>query len=148
MANVTYNEGKKIILTGGVPLANLKVMLVKSTYAANPDTLALDDGTANDPASHELTVAGYARQALASAAIGKDDSGDFAYVDADDTAFGALAIGETIGGILVFRDTGGVDTARVPLMFFDTPDTPTNGAAITVQWAAVVAGAVLKLAGA
>lgn len=140
--NVIYNEGKRLILAGGVP-ATLGVMLVKPTYAADPDQAAIDDGTTNDPASHELTASGYARQALAGAVIGKDLITDFAYLDATDTVFGALLLGDTIGGIVVYKE-GASDTVRVPLFFYDIPDTPTNGSAITVQWAAVSAGALLK----
>lgn len=146
MANVVYNEGKRLLILSGWGALTLGVMLVKPTYVANPDHAALDDGSANDPASHEIVAGGYARQALSGIVVGKDNAADFGYLDADDVPFGSLATGDTVSGIVVFINTGGVDTARVPLMFFDIPDTPTNGSAMTVQWAAVAAGALLKAA--
>lgn len=146
MANVIYNEGKKRILgalAGSVNLSALKGMLVKTTYVANPDHAAIDDGTAADPKSHELVATGYARQSLTGLTTGKDTVTDFGYFDADDVAFGALAAGDTIGGMVVFLDTG-LDTTSVPIAFYDTVDTPTNGSAITIQFAAIGSGGVLK----
>jgi hypothetical protein len=140
--NIIFNEAKRLIFQGGVP-PQMGVMLVKSTYVPNPDQLAIDDGTPNDATSHELTVAGYARLPLQNVVIGKDDATDFSFMDADDAVFGNLATGQTIGGAVVYRE-GGADTQRVPLFFYDTTDTPTNGSAITVQWATVSAGAMLK----
>jgi hypothetical protein len=148
MANLVYNEGKKRLLgalVGATNLSALSAMLVKSTYVANADHAAVDDGTADDPKSHELTVGGYARVALAGIANDKDTTGDFGYLDAADAAFGALATGETIGGLVVFYDTGN-DTTAVPILFFDLADTPTNGSNITVRWADIAQGALLKAA--
>jgi hypothetical protein len=143
--NLVYNEFKKRVLAGTGSLVGAKVMLVKSSYVANPDHAAIDDGTVDDPKSHELTVGGYARVTLASVTAGKDNSIDIGYVDADDSAFGALATGETIGGAIIFLDTG-VDTTAIPALFFDLVDTPTNGSSITIRWADVALGAVLKAA--
>lgn len=145
MANVVYNEGKKQILNGGIDLdtSTIKVLLVKSTYTANADHAAVDDGTADDPASHEITVSGYSRQTLAGRTVDKDTANDFAYLDANDSVFTALAAGETIGGAVLFKDTG-LDTTSIPIAFFDVTDTPTNGSDITIQWAAVASGGVLK----
>lgn len=145
MANVFYNEAKKRILNGTIDLdtSTIKVMLVKSSYAADPDHAAVDDGSAADPQSHELTVSGYARQVLANRTVTKDNSADIGYLDADDVVFTALATGETIGGAVIFLDTG-VDTTSIPIAFYDLPDTPTNGSNVTVVWAAVAAGAVIK----
>lgn len=145
MANVFYNEAKKRILNGTLDLdtTTIKVMLVKETYVANPDHAAVDDGSANDPQSHEISVSGYARQTLASRVVAKDDPGDFAYLDADDAVFASLATGQTIGGAIIEADTG-VDTTSIPIAFYDLPDTPTNGSTVTVAWAAVGSGGVVK----
>ena len=142
MANCIFNEAKRLILVGGIggPLA---AMLVRESYVPNPDQIAIDDGTVSDPASHELSVGGYARKTLTNMVIGKDIATDFAYMDADDVPFGALLAGQTIGGILVYKE-GATDGVRVPFFFYETPDTPTNGSQITVQWASIGAGALLK----
>lgn len=148
MANLVYNEGKKQLLgafVGAVNLSALKALLVKPTYTADPDHVAVDDGTPNDPKSHELTVGGYARVALTGVVAGKDVGLDFGYLDATDAAFGSLLTGETIGGLVVFLDTG-VDTTAIPILFFDLADTPTNGSNITIRWADIAQGALLKAA--
>lgn len=149
MANLVYNKGLEELGKALTDLdaADLRVMLVKSSYTVNKDHLFIDDGSANDPLSHELAVAGYARAALANEAVTRDDTNDFAYLDADDVAFGALATGETIGGAVLFRQTG-VDTTAPLIAFYDLTDTPTNGAAITLQFATPANGGVLKLASA
>lgn len=142
-----YNEAKKQILNGSIDLdtSTLKVMLVKSTYIFDADHAAVDDGTANDPQSHEISVTGYARQALAGRVVDKDTANDFGYLDANDTVFAALATGQTIGGVIIEKDTG-VDTTSIPIAYYDVTDTPTNGSDITIQWAAVASGAVIKAA--
>ena len=145
MANGCYNEGKKQIFNGSIDLdtSTIKVMLVKSTYTFDADHAAVDDGTADDPASHEISVSGYSRQSLAGRTVDKDTSNDFAYLDATDTVFSALASGETIGGAIIFKDSG-LDTTSIPIAFYDVTDTATNGSDITIQWAAVGSGGVLK----
>jgi hypothetical protein len=149
MANAVFNKGLEEIAKALTDLdgSDLRVLLVKSTYTFNKDHLTVDDGSANDPASHELTVGGYARQALANKTVTRDDTNDFAYLDADDVPFGALATGETIGGVVLFRHTG-TDTTAPLIAFYDVTDTPTNGAAVTHQWATPANGGVLKLASA
>jgi hypothetical protein len=149
MANGVYNKGLEELAkaTTDLDASDLRLLLVKSSYTFNKDHLTVDDGSANDPASHELTVGGYARQALASEAVTRDDTNDVAYLDADDVPFGALATGETIGGAVLFRHTG-TDTTAPLIAFYDLADTPTNGSPITVQWATPANGGVLKLASA
>lgn len=149
MATVVYNEAKKQIANGGIDLdsSTLKVMLVDPTYVADPDQSAIDDGTAGDAASHEITgAASYVRQDLTGRVVVKDTTNDFSYLDADDTPFGALELGPTIGGALVLKSTG-VDTTSIPICFYPiVPNIPTNGANMTVLWASPANGGVMKLA--
>jgi hypothetical protein len=147
MANLVYNKGLEEIAKALTDLdgSTLKVMLVDATYAANKDHLFVDDGTANDPQSHEISVAGYARQTLANKVVTRDDTNDMAYLDGDDVVFSALATGQTIGGAVLLRDAGGADTANPLIAFYDLTDTPTNGGSATVQWNTPANGAVLKL---
>lgn len=146
MANLVYNAGKEKIANGTIDLdtSALKVLLVKSTYVADADHATIDDGSANDPQSHEISVSGYSRQTLSTRTVTKDNSNDRAYLDADDTTFTSLASGQTIGGAIIFYDTGADNTA-VPIAFYDLTDTPTNGGNIVVQWAAGASGGVLSL---
>lgn len=146
MANGAYNKGLEELAKALTDLdgSDLKVLLVKDTYTFNKDHLWVDDGTVDDPASHEISVVGYARQTLASKAVTRDDANDFAYLDADDSSFTTLTAGQTAGGAVLFRNTG-VDTTSPLIAFYDLVDTPTNGGTITVVWAAGTAGGVIKL---
>jgi hypothetical protein len=150
MANGVYNKGLEEIGKALTDLdgSTLKVLLVKSSYTFNKDHLWVDDGSANDPQSHEVAVSGYARQTLANKTFTRDDTNDFGYLDADDVVFTALVAGETIGGAILFRDAGGSDTANPLISFYDLVDTATNGGNVTVQWNTPANGGVLKLAGA
>ena len=147
MANFVYNKGAEELAKALTDLdgSDLRVLLVKTTYTPNKDHLFVDDGTANDPASHEITVSGYARQALTGKAVTRDDTNDFAYLDADDLVFAAMAAGETVGGAVLFRHTG-TDTTAPLIAFYDLADTATNGSDINVDWNAPAGGGVLKLA--
>ncbi|MDP2319559.1 MAG: hypothetical protein Q8O42_09515 [Acidobacteriota bacterium] len=147
MPNLVYNVGKEKIANGAIDLdtSTIKVMLVQSTYTVDADHGAIDDGTAADPASHEISVSGYSRQTLATRTVTKDNTNDRAYLDADDATFAALAAGQTIGGAIIFIDSG-ADNTSYPIAFFDLTDTPTNGGNIVVQWAAGASGGILTLA--
>lgn len=147
MANLVYNAAKQKIANGTIDLdtSTLKVMLVQTTYTANADHATIDDGTADDPASHEVSVSGYSRQTLTTPSVTNDTTNDFAYLDGDDVTFTSLVAGQTIGGAILYYHTGADNTA-VPIAFYDVTDTPTNGGNIVIQWAAVGSGGVLKLA--
>ena len=83
----------------------------------------------------ELTGAsGYARVALTSEAGSEDDTNDWALIDCDDVAFGALGTGGTIVGWFIYIHTGSDATAEV-LMIGDLTSTPTNGGTVTVTTA-------------
>jgi hypothetical protein len=146
MANLVYNKGLEELGKALTDLdaSDLRMLLVQSTYTANKDHLTVDDGTANDPASHEVSVSGYGRQALANKVVTRDDTNDFAYLDADDVVFVTLATGQTVGGAVLFRHTGADGTA-VLIGFYDLADTPTNGGNITVQFNTPANGGALKL---
>jgi hypothetical protein len=136
-----FNEAKRralLAFLGAVDYSALKVMLVTDAYTFNADHDAISDIVAN-----EVTVTGYARQTPSGAAVAADLTGDFAYLDLDDTVFPGLAAGESIHGAILFVDTGS-DATSWPVAFHDLANTPTNGSTITVQWAAAASGAVLK----
>jgi hypothetical protein len=144
MANGVYNRGKFLVATAGVNLstADLRVLLVKSTYTFDPDHNFVADVVAG---ALEISAAGYARQALTSKTVVEDDANDFAYLDADDPNFGSIAAGQTVGGMVLFIHTGSDATAQL-IAYYDLVDTLTNGLALSVAFAAVALGGVLKLA--
>ena len=144
MANGVYNRGKYLVATAGVNLASadLRVLLVKDTYAFNPDHNFVADVVAG---ALEISAAGYSRQTLANKTVTEDDANDFAYLDADDPAFGSIAAGQTVGGMVLFIHTGSDATAQL-VAFYDLADTLTNGLALSVAFATPALGGVLKLA--
>ena len=119
MAATIFNEAKKRIANGGIDLdtSDIRCALVKDTYVVDPDQAALDDGTANDIASHEITASGYARQTLANKSVSVDLVNNFSYFDADDVTFPSMAVGQSIGGVVVFLHTGS-DASAVPIAFY------------------------------
>lgn len=148
MANGVYNRGKYVLATAALNLAtaDLRVMLVNTGYTFDNNHNFIDNSGAGDPIDQEISVGGYARQALANETVTEDDTNDFAYLDADDAVFTALVAGQTIGGAILFDQAGGADTARVVIAFYDLTDTATNGGNVTIQWATPANGGVLKLA--
>ncbi len=146
MANGVYNKGLEELGKAATDLdaSDLRLMLVLSTYVFNPDHLFVDNGDANDPQSHEVSVSGYARQTLANKTVTRDDTNDFSYLDADDVVYTALVAGQTIGGAVLFRHTG-TDTTAPLIAFYDLVDTATNGGNVTIQWNTPANGGVIKL---
>ena len=144
MANGVYNRGKFIIGNAALELdaADIRLLLVKSTYAFDATHNFVSDVVAG---AQEISVGGYARQALTTKTLTEDDGNGFAYLDADDTLFAALAAGQTVGGAVLYKFNA-ADAAAEVIGFYDLTDTATNGGDITVQWAAAASGGVLKLA--
>lgn len=137
MADLVTNKGKYELFTGDANLdaADLRVALVKTT-PPTVDTNFMADIT-------EVAVSGYARQTLTGETVTEDDTNDFAYLDATDPTFAALAAGETVLGMVLFRHTGADATAPV-YAFYDLTDTPTNGGDIGVTFATPANGGALK----
>jgi hypothetical protein len=143
MANFVYNRGLYKLATGAnLGSLDLRVLLLKSTHAPNRDHNFVADIVAD-----EISVAGYARQALAAETVTEDDAVDFAYLDADDPVFSGLAAGQTVGAMVLFIHTGNDATAEL-IAYYDLVDTLTNGGAITVNFNTPANGGVLKLASA
>lgn len=147
MPTLVYNGGLEQLARALAELdvAALDVMLVNDSYVVNRDHTFVDDGSPNDPASHEITLAGYTRQTLANKVLTRDDANDMVYLDADDALFGTLPAGETIGGAVLLRNAGGADAANPLIAFYGMGNTPTRGVDVTVRWNAPSNGGVLKL---
>jgi hypothetical protein len=143
MANLTMNEGIESIVDRNIDLIadTIKIALVSSTYSPNKDDQFIDTGGASDVVDAIIGTA----QTLGSKATGKDTTGDFAYFDAADPTFTAVAAGSTVAGAVIYKDTGTPTTSKI-IEYLDLTDTPTNGGDITIQFAAPASGGVLKFA--
>lgn len=130
MASRAYNAGVNGINNGGIDFLTdtIKIMLVNSAYAQNPDSEFVSDIVANE-------VAGATRQTLGTKTVTKDNTNDRSVLDAADATFPSVTAGSTVGGAVVFKDTG-ADATSTLLFFLDTTDTPTNGGNLTIQFSA------------
>lgn len=144
--DIFFTTGKRKIvdhsISGTINLLTdtLKVMLVDSTYTGNADDDFVDDGTANDPASHEISVTGYTpgfsgsgRKTLAGATMTTDDTNDVVVFDANDVTWTALGAGATIGAVILYKN-GTSDTDSQLIAKFDPTNAATNGSDVTAQW--------------
>lgn len=130
MAALFYNTGLSELVTLDPATADLRVLIVRETYTPNKDHALIDDGTANDPKGHELSVSGYSRQALANKAKAVDNTNDQVTLTADDVIFGTPAAGQTIAGLVVYRHTGD-DTTSVPWCFIPVSPNQATGSAFS-----------------
>ena len=124
MANALYAKGKEKILSAAVNFAvdTIKVVLVKNTY---PQNLADDE--------FFTAISAYVvgtPQTLATKTVA---AGVF---DAADALFEAVASGDTLEGVVIYKDTGVAGTSAL-LAYIDTITgfpLATNGSDITIQW--------------
>lgn len=126
MANTSYPKGMEKLLSGSIniPADTIKAALLPDTYTYS---------TAHEFLSQLGTRVG-TDQTLANKVI---TGGVF---DADDLDFGALAPGNNLKAIAVYKDTGNSSTSPV-LLYIDTATglpMATNGGSITIPWDAGV----------
>lgn len=147
MASFGYVEGCRGLIDNTNPISleddTLQLLLVSTTYEAIAlatlrDKVFVDDGGADDPASHEISVTGYTpgfsgtgRKTLASKAVATDAANDRAEFDCADVTWTALGAGATIGGAVLYQ-RGSADTDSRLIAFFDLTNTPTNGSDISL----------------
>ena len=124
MANAFYAKGKEKILSAAVNFTAdaIKAVLVKNTY---PQNLAADEFYTDISAY----VVGTPQTLTAKAVAG----GVF---DAEDAAFSAVAAGDTLEGVVIYKDTGVAGTSALLAYIDNITGFPlaTNGGDITIQW--------------
>jgi hypothetical protein len=124
MANAHYAKGKEKILSGAVnyPTDTIKVALVKNTY---PQDLANDEFFTSISAYVVGTPQTLAAKTVAAGVF-----------DAADAVFLAVPAGDTLEGVVIYKDTGVAGTSPL-LHYIDTITgfpMVTNGSDITVRW--------------
>jgi hypothetical protein len=147
MANVMFNAAKQMLLAGSSAeidfiAATIKAMLVGTSFVPDPDNVFINAGGANDAVDHR--IAGTTDQTLGTKAIGVDNTGNFAYLDAEDPVFLAVPAGPAVEWVVVYKDTGTETTSRM-ICALDISVTP-NGGNITIQFAAPASGGIAQLA--
>lgn len=145
------NNFKELLLEGQID-ANadtLRVALISdnTSYTFDPDTHTfvndiLDSGTT----AEEFAGTGYSRQTLSNVTVTQDNTDDEGVFDADNLTFANLN-GDTIQGIIIYKQVGGDDTTPGddPVLVVLDDDSagsvadlplPTNGGDITLNFAA------------
>ena len=124
MANSLYAKGKEKFLSGAINLITdtIKVSLVKNTYPQNVST----DEFYTDISAYVIGTP----QTLAakSVALGVFDAGDITNT--------AVTAGDTLEGVVIYKDTGVAGTSAL-IAYIDTITgfpLATNGGDITIQW--------------
>lgn len=142
-----YNYGKLGILDGTIALGSgaggdtIKVMAVNSTYTFSADHQYIDMGGASDPV--DCRIGNTTDQTLANKAQAVDLTNDRAYFDADDISYAAPTSGQTIEGLIVYKDTGTATTSPL-IAYFDVSQL-CNGGQINVAWAAPASGGLFYI---
>jgi len=139
MADAAYNIARLGLLDGTLDLTNdtIVVMLVDTaTYTFDEGDNYVDDGTANDPASAELTGANYVRKTLAAKAFTEPDATKARFDDTGTitwTALGPCTPG-TADAAILFKDAGS-DGESILIGYFDTGfPIITNGSDVVFDW--------------
>jgi TctA family transporter len=137
VASLTYNIGSYGIQHRDVDFLSdtIEVIATKSTYTPNKD-----DTNSVYAAAEISGVSGYTggfggagRKVLANKTITNDTTNDRTTYDADDPSAWTIGAGDTIGGFIIGKKGSASDATATPLFFLDVTDTPTNGAALTLQ---------------
>lgn len=124
MSNALYAKGKEKMLAASINFVSdtIKVALVKNTY---PQNLATDEFYSDISAYVVGTP-----QTLGSKTTA---AGVF---DASDATYTAVTAGDTLEGVVIYKDTGVEGTSPL-LAYIDTITgfpLATNGGDITIQW--------------
>lgn len=132
MASGVYNKGKYSIGKGTVDWENdtIKVMLLNTSHAFNPDHNFVGDIVANEisgVANYTGGFGGSGRKTLATATVTENDTDDAADYDAVDPAWTALGAGDTIRYAVYIKEITN-DAASVLICCQDLgANYPTNG---------------------
>lgn len=124
MANALYGKGKEKILSAAINFATdtLKVALVINTY---PQDLAADE--------FFTSISSYV---LGTPQTLIDTSVTQGVFDAGDSTWVAVSAGNTLEGVVIYKDTGVAGTSALIAYIDVITGFPlaTNGGDITVQW--------------
>lgn len=129
MANTIFTKFLELRDKGQInwESAVVKCLLVRSTstYTVDCDHNYLSSFTTGGGV--EISVATYARLALASKAVIRNDTDNYVGMDAADLNFGYLEPGQTVSALLFYIQVGGDDTTPADDILVCWYDTASNG---------------------
>jgi hypothetical protein len=117
VGSFTFNIGATSLADRSVDWASdtVKLMLVTPAYVPNKDHASMIT-----PAASEVSVSGYVRQTLTSCTVTSDAPRGRVVYDAADPSPWTLATGDTIQGVVIYKDTGS-DATSIPLFYLVLP---------------------------
>ena len=131
MPDLVYNTAKELLASGLLDweTADLRVLLVESTYVENADHNFVSDvwDESTDPA--------YTRKALTGLTVTKDTVNDRAVLDAANVSWVGMDAGETLGGAVIFIHSGADASAKL-IRYIEFTPFVTDGRTITLQFSA------------
>ncbi len=133
MANFIFQPGHEKMMKGEIDYVDddIRALLVDTLHDGDDEDEFVGDIVTLD----EINEAGYGRVTLAGKAVARDDPNDEVEFDFTDPAFGSIVTGGNINRMLVYKFITN-DAASPLLHSIDLTNTPTNGAAVTVNLAA------------
>lgn len=131
MADVIYNNFKKLIMNGGIDLDTdtIKVALVTSSYTPDQDTHDFFDDVTNEVTGTGYTAGG---ASLASKAVTADNTDNEGVFDADDVSWTTSTI--TARGAVIYKSTGTASTSALIAYLDFTTDKVSTAGTFTIAW--------------
>lgn len=138
-----FSNGVEAILNGTIDMdtTELKLMLVQDTFTFDPDDQFVDDGDANDLASHECNATGYtggfagADRNVCAVTVTEQTANNRVVCIPTDETYSAIggAANNTLEGAALIREITN-DAASIPIAWLEfTATVTTNGSDITVD---------------
>lgn len=131
MADIIFNNFKKLIMNGGIDLDTdtIKVALVTSAYTPDQDAHDFFDDVTNEVSGTGYSAGG---ASLANKAVTADNTDNEGVFDADDVTWSTSTI--TARGAVIYKSTGTASTsALICYLDFGSDKTSTAGN-FTIAW--------------
>lgn len=132
MADVIYNNFKKLIMNGGIDLDTdtIKVALVTASYTPDQDAHDFYDDLTNEVANGNGYTTGGA--SLANKAVTADNTDNEGVFDADDLTWSASTITARAG--VLYKSTGTAGTSALIAYIDFGSDKSSSSGNFTIQW--------------
>ena len=131
MADVIYNNFKKLIMNGGIDLDTdtIKVALVTSSYTPDQDAHDFFDDVTNEVSGTGYTAGG---ASLANKAVTADNTDNEGVFDADDVTWSTSTI--TARAAVVYKSTGTASPSALICYIDFSTDKSSSAGTFTIQW--------------
>jgi hypothetical protein len=131
MATTVYNRALLLLASGALnwESADIRVLLVTSSYTPDPDSDFVDSVTG------EVSATNYVRKALASKTATLDDASDRVVLDAADVVWTALGTSTPTRAVLFKQITNDADSPLIACVDI-SPTLAANGTDYTLVWSA------------